>query len=299
MREKLEQIKRLAEDLLRDIEAKEAVPPKVVAAELKDKEFELLKSLVNSDSWPPAVLHVQIADDNSENDKQERAEGICEILLPPISGKSFLDFGCGEGYAAKYVSKDAKVSVGYDIKRSPNSKLKWEEKEGDFLLTTDFEKAKAAGPYDVILMYDVLDHCEGDTPASVLSKAASLLADGGRMYVRFHPWCGRHGGHVYKKLNKAFAHLVFSQDELRNLGAEAESAQRVFAPLNTYANIIETAGLKQESEPEIDSQEVESFFSENPLVRERILKHWGLTEWGSSPPAFQMSQCFVDYVLKK
>ena len=70
-------------------------------------------------------------------------------------------------------------------------------------------------------------------------------------------------------------------------------------PISTYNKAIEEAGLARESEPEVDTQEVESFFVDNALVKARILKAFGLNEWTAERPVFQMSQCFLDYVLKK
>lgn len=264
----------------------------------ESKEFSILKSLVLSEQWPSAVFKVQIADENSEKDKEERAEGICDILLPPLNGKKVLDFGCGEGHIAKHAATEATISVGYDIDKSPKSQLRWEEKEENLLLTTDFEKVSSEGPYDVILIYDVLDHTK-NAMSEILLRAKSVLSNEGRIYLRCHPWCGRHGGHAYRKINKAFVHIVFSEEELRAFGLELEPNQKVTFPLLTYNKAIEDAGLVKDSEHEIDTQEVEPFFSENPLVKARILKAFGAEEWSEGKPSFQMSQCFVDYVLKK
>lgn len=261
-------------------------------------EFRLMKSLVHSDDWPEAVFSLQIADENSESDKAERAEGIADILLPPFSGKKFLDFGCGEGHVAKYVSGEASVSVGYDITKSISSKFDWENKEEKFLLTTDFNNVVSEGPYDIVMIYDVLDH-SSESPSEVLAKAKSVLAEDGRIYLRCHPWTGRHGGHAYRKINKAFVHLAFSEEELDHLGVKLEHNRKILFPIGTYNKAIDEAGLVRESEPEVDTQEVESFFEENPLVKSRILAAFGLDEWTAEKPVFQMSQCFLDYVLKK
>jgi SAM-dependent methyltransferase len=296
MREKLEKVRILIDEILASLDA---APPQNPKTGLNEEEFGVLKGLLESDQWPEAVFSAQIADENSEQDKEERAQGIADIILPPMEGKSFLDFGCGEGHVAKYLSKEARVSVGYDIEKSQRSKLPWDHKDGNFLLTSDFEKVVAEGPFDVILMYDVVDHVKDMTPSEMLLKAASVLAPEGRIFMRCHPWCGRHGGHLYRSTNKAFVHLVFNSDELEALGIRPESNLGVVKPLKTYGDIIKDAGLANDSEPEIDNQEVEDFFRDTPVVRDRILKAWGVDKWEQDPPSFQMSQCFVDYVLKK
>lgn len=314
MREKLERLRDLVDELIRDIDGSQAPleivdPPEAFASTAEESspkpptpqapDWPEVERLLESDEWPEAVFAAQITDENSERDKEDRAEGIADILLPPMRGKKFLDFGCGEGHVAKHVSKEASLSVGYDPQRPPKSQLAWEESQGSLLLTTDFQKVKNSGPYDVILLYDVVDHVVGASAAEVLSKAAEVLAENGKVFLRCHPWCGRHGGHLYRKINKAFVHLVLSDDELRSKGVTPEHNTKVIKPLVAYAEAIKASGLAQESEPEVDSQEVEVFFKETPAIRERILRHWGVSSWDTDPPAFQMSQCFVDYVLKK
>lgn len=271
--------------------------PSAANPDLPD-DFPLLKALLESVDWPEAVFAAQIADEASERDKAERGEAIAEIMLPPYAGKKFLDFGCGEGHVARHVSKEASLSVGYDINKPSESAAAWEERQGSLLLTTDFERVRLEGPYDLVLLYDVVDHCECD-PAELLKSVESVLAPEGKAIMRCHPWCGRHGGHIYRKINRAFVHLVFSEDELRELGVEPEHNNKVLKPLVSYTRAIEASGLKKEGEAEIDSQEVEDFFRSTPLVRDRILSNWGVDEWKQDPPQFQMSQCFLDYVLKK
>lgn len=307
MKQKLEKIRDLLNEIISSLEVdtpilnetqKSTEVIQEIVPLVEEKEFDMLKRLLDSDKWPSAVFQSQIADENSETDKRERAEGISDILLPPLQGKKFLDFGCGEGHIAEYNSKIAELSVGYDIKKSTKSLFDWEELKEKLLLTTDFAKVQAEGPYDVILIYDVLDHVENESMEDVLSKAKSVLSPNGNVYLRCHPWSSRHGSHLYRKMNKAFLHLVFNDEELRTLGLEIEPNQKVLYPIRTYFNAIESAGLEKQSEPEIDTQEVESFFSENPLVRSRILKTFNLNQWKDEEPKFQLSQCFLDYILK-
>lgn len=296
MREKLERIRDLINEVIASIE--ESAPPAKAIKIENEAEFKVLKSLLDSTDWPEAVFGAQIADENSESDKAERAEGVSDMLLPPFSGKKFLDFGCGEGHVAKYVSGEAAISIGYDIARNKLSQFDWEKKDGSFFLTTDFENVVSEGPYDIVMIYDVLDHSSED-PSEVLLKAKSVLAEDGKIYLRCHPWTGRHGGHAYRKINKAFVHLVLEEDELEEMGVSLEWNRKTMSPISTYNKAIEEADLARESEPEVDTQEVESFFEENALVKARILKAFGLNEWTVERPVFQMSQCFLDYVLKK
>jgi 2-polyprenyl-3-methyl-5-hydroxy-6-metoxy-1,4-benzoquinol methylase len=267
-------------------------------------DFEYLKNLLNTEKWPEAVYSFQIADENSEVDKSERAEGIVDVLLPDMTDVKFLDFGCGEGHIAKYCSGVSSISVGYDLIKNTNSSFVWEELDNKLLLTVDFEKVKKNGPYDVVLLYDVLDHAKSDkeqfsSMVDLLSTAKSVLSPEGTIYLRCHPWCSRHGGHLYRKLNKAFIHLIFSQEELNSLGLEVEFTHKVLLPLLTYDRAIKSAGLTKTSES-IDRQDLDTFFSADPIIKNRLISIFGIKNWGENNiPSFQMSQCFIDYTLKQ
>lgn len=303
MREKLLEVKSSIEAFLQDGTRPQVLDLRKKFSDAFDAinsscEFEDLRTLLESNEWPQAVHSVQIADENSEKDKEERAEGIADILLPPLEGKKFLDFGCGEGHVANYASKFANISVGYDIVKSERSAFSWNKDEGLFL-TTDLESVKAKGPYDVILVYDVMDHLQNSTPKELFALLALMLADGGKIYARMHPWTSRHGGHAYRKINKAFVHLVFTEEELSSMGLELEHNLKIKAPIATYNSWLEGSGLKNSIEPELDQQDVEPFFRENALVRSRILKVFDKDEWRDDCPTWQMSQCFWDYVLER
>lgn len=262
-----------------------------------ENEFEKLKNLLESEDWPEAVLDFQIVDENSEEEKMDRAEGVVDILVQEdLENKKFLDFGCGEGHMAKYASKETFISVGYDVVKSDKSKFNWENLEEKLLLTTNFEKVREQGPYDVIMIYDVVDHAEN--PTEVLEKAKSILSDSGKIYLRTHPWCGRHGGHLYRKKNKAFVHVVFSDEELKKLDLVFEEMNnKVKFPLAEYDKIIKESKLVVESK-DIENQDVEDFFEKNELVSKRIKEAIG-AGGGKTFPKFQISQCFHDYVLKR
>jgi hypothetical protein len=50
---------------------------------------------------------------------------------------------------------------------------------------------------------------------------------------------------------------------------------------------------------DIDKQDLEVFFSTDPVIKKRLISTFDLKSWGdrAGAPEFQMSQCFVDFVL--
>ena len=137
---------------------------------VEQAELGFLKGLLKSDKWPQAVNPLQICDEDSEQLKRERADGILSIILEAkLNNKHFLDFGTGEGHVAnEAANQGATISVGYDIKVPDKSPFTWDKMEDKCLLTTDFEQVKATGPYNLILFYDVLDHVREDGQVEVL-----------------------------------------------------------------------------------------------------------------------------------
>lgn len=258
--------------------------------------FEQLKEALESDKWPEAVNPNLICDPNSQQDKTERGRGIIELMIEEdLKGLKFLDAGCGEGQCA-FLSTEygTQVSVGFDIKE--HDSWKGFEKKDNFHLTTDFEEVKNHGPYDVITVFDVIDHIKGMDPVVFLQACKSILADNGKVYMRCHPFVSRHATHLYHELNKAYVHLVFSPEELKQLvpdSKHAEESTGVTRPLRTYSEYIEKAGLKIINRRDI-TEKVEPFFK-IPKIAERIMKR---TEF-SSFPEFQLSIQFIDFVLGK
>lgn len=240
-------------------------------------------------SWPEAVPQILLCD-NSEGEKTERAEGIvAEFFSTPA--QNVLDFGCGEGHLVHQLGKIHNKVLGYDISKHNNSL--WQL---DGLLTDKYEIAQSHGPYDLIILYDVIDHAAQESPVAILKKAASLLAPNGKVFVRCHPWCSRHGGHLYNKKNKAYLHLLLTPEELKQLGLEPPEGQRVLYPLKTYKEWLQQAGLAVKKE-EIQRHPVESFFTDTPSVSQRICTIFDkpLSEF----PHFQLEQAFVDFVCER
>jgi 2-polyprenyl-3-methyl-5-hydroxy-6-metoxy-1,4-benzoquinol methylase len=244
--------------------------------------------------WPAAVNPNLICAADSESDKVDRANGVVELMIEEnLNGKKFLDFGCGEGHIVDVSTKHKTASsVGYDIAKDKN----WGNKSGK--LTTDMDEVESNGPYDIIVLFDVLDHISPydnlDAPKSILTKVSELLSPTGKVYLRCHPWTSRHGTHMYHWKNKAFAHLVYTEEELNQMNVKiGEPTQKVTTPIATYRNWIEHSGLKVDNE-RIIKEPVEEFFR-SPKVANRIKANVGMDKF----PEFQMSVQFVDYILSK
>lgn len=259
-------------------------------------EFELLNLALKSPKWPDAVNVNLICDPNSDQDKSERGKGIIELMIEEdLKELKFLDIGCGEGHtvcvAADY---NPKMAVGYDPKSYPS----WSTfpQKPNLLLTTSWDDVMNNGPYDVITIFDVLDHSMEEDPVAILEKTRAIMSDTGKIYLRCHPWISRHGTHLYHSLNKAYAHLIFTEEELKQIVPNpqfVEPSRKVTRPLLTYDEYIKLANLFVLSRREI-TEKPEPFFKISTL-EQRICKNTKMSNF----PEYQMSIQFVDYVLSK
>lgn len=252
-----------------------------------EQEFENLKTKLYSDAWPEAVNSVLICDPKSEDDKKERGIGIVEFLIEDVltNEDSFLDFGCGEGHTTIAIHETFGCkTVGYDPKT-----FEWNAENVSF--TSSYEEVKSLGPYKNILIFDVLDHLESETPQEILKKAVDVLAPNGKIYIRCHPWISRHGTHLYQELNKAFVHLVFTKEELIQMSINDDNNLNVTTPLNTYRKLFKDANLKIISERKTE-ENVEPFFKQ-PNISKRIIENTKHKNF----PEFQMGLSFIDFVL--
>jgi len=278
--------------------SQQAQPPvRAQNVQLQDLEsFEQLKQALLSEKWPEAVNPNLICDPTSESDKMERSRGIIELMIESdLKDLKVLDMGCGEGHLTHLATEyQASLSVGYDIKEC----ARWNafEPKPNQIFTTDFDVVKANGPYDVIILFDVIDHVQRESPTDLLFRAHQVLTKEGSVYMRCHPFMSRHATHLYHHLNKAYIHLVFSPEEISQLGVDqhyVEPSIGVLYPLKTYSEFITQSGLRAANRREI-TEKVESFFK-IPKIAERIMRKVKFNEF----PEFQMSLQFVDYVLKK
>lgn len=278
------------------LKADKPMPPQSPA-----QSFESAKKLLESSEWPEAVPSDLLADETPE-DMKARAVGILEATIDRnLSGVSFLDFGCGDGYTIPAVlEKGAREAVGYDpVESGVWSKLNYQTgNSGHF--TNNLDDLEPAS-FDVILVYDVLDHAE--KPQEVLHQVNRLLSPNGIVYVRCHPWTSRHGGHLYRKLNKAYVHMAIDDIHLKKLGYDVEPMRKVLRPLKHYKEIIQAAGFKIVRD-NVQTDVQENFFRNNPAVKQALHRHWDaekhkLPLLDDVKITHILEICFVDYVLQQ
>jgi 2-polyprenyl-3-methyl-5-hydroxy-6-metoxy-1,4-benzoquinol methylase len=268
----------------------------------QSSDFNVLKTLLESNQWPEAVDPNLICDLESETDKISRAEGMLELIVEKkLKDLAFLDFGCGEGHVAyQALTQEPKISVGYDIKEDAH----WNSfgRNDKLIFTNNISIVKQYAPYDVIILYDVIDHVEENEITDLLTAVASVLSSQGTVYLRTHPFCSRHATHLYHKINKAFMHLIFTESELQEMNYNTPVSANVVYPIAQYKMYIADAGL-QITHNNILREKVESFFIDNPLIKQRIRSHYPNSKdtniAAGGFPVFQCEQQFIDYVLKK
>lgn len=251
-------------------------------------EFERLKELMKI--CPNSINHREIYKD-TPTEKINKANAIIDIFLGSVflDGLNFLNYGCEDGilnYCA--LKENPKTNIGY------NESIKHEVEDG-FITTNNWSQVQKNGPYDIILLFDILDHSENID--SILQQIKEVLDINGKIFIRCHPWCSRHGTHLYESgLNKAYAHLIFDDVELVRLGNYVNKKTiKITEPLKTYKNWFISNGFNIIKETPTYSN-IEHFFY-RPEIINRIKKHWQREDYFIIPEEDMMLE-FVDYEIE-
>jgi 2-polyprenyl-3-methyl-5-hydroxy-6-metoxy-1,4-benzoquinol methylase len=242
------------------------------------------------DDWPKAIDSDFIVG-QGEIEKQFRATQIVESIEFVTKDLSVLDFGCGEGHVAHEISQTANKVVGFDKERYES----WDAKIADNLFfITDHNIIKSHAPYDLIILYDVIDHMLGDH-ALTLKRLGQLLNDDGKIFIRAHPWTSRHGSHLYEKINKAYLHLIVTPDEVSDIPwGEVEYTHKIVRPMGAYESWFKHANLEIISK-DVQHGAIEEFFDE---LLDRIIKITWNGKIDRETAKKIMSIEFIDYVLE-
>lgn len=211
--------------------------PVVQEAPREDTSQKLLEArkghvaqLMGIDCWPEAVRGDIASREPTKEDQLKRAKSVLDTMLTvSASEKTFLDFGCGDGWITQETASRGIVeAVGYDIEESED----WVNQDG-VSFTTNWEDIKH-NHFDFVMLYDVLDHAHD--PVDVMNKVKSALKPDGHIYIRCHPWTAKHASHLYKKgLNKAFVHLFLKWEEIKEIiGEEPMFVRPEVNPIEAY-----------------------------------------------------------------
>jgi len=261
------------------------------------KDDANIDQLVESDIWPEAVPSALIVSD--ETKAKFRSKTIVRAYVGNVNGKKILDFGCGNGYCVREaLSAGAAISVGYDIK----SHDAWSEPQPSDLspamsepvLTTDFDEVLKYAPYDIVLVYDVIDHVEPNKIKDVISKILSACDFKTFVKVRCHPWTSIHGGHVYENLNKAYGHIFLSDEKLAEY--QTEYVNKIGRPLATYKKYFEEfTVLNTTSHRSTANNNLKNIMNDKSIVKLLESKFDGNKEWQDNVLPIE----FIDYLLSK
>ena len=250
--------------------------------------MENIFDLIKSEEWPQALDPSTICSNQDDKHKFERGEAIVDIMLGDyIEGLDILDFGTGEGHACLGLkNKKANKVIGYDIVDKFITL-------DNVLFTTNWDQVQENGPYDIILVYDVIDHIEKINSLEALYLMKSVLKPGGQIFLRYHPWVARHGGHFYEKINKAYIHNVLTDAELDYYTPKKDrlNIHKIFNTDQFYKSIALHSGLSILDE-NIHRKEIEPFFKQDK-IKDRILRNCGLKNF----PEKNFTIEFVDHVL--
>jgi len=140
-----------------------------------------------------------------------------------------LDLGCGLGGQTAYFSlKGANTVVGVDINKkwidiaAKYAKEKQANKKVDFILVDGAYLPIRENNFDIIMMYDVLEHLPQAN--KVLQECKRVLKLSGFLYVSFGPpWLNPYGGHLWSHIPIPWCHLIFSEKTLANVLKKSKS----------------------------------------------------------------------------
>lgn len=241
-------------------------------------------------TWPAAVPPQFIISPGHDQDidkKRIRAAQICGLMRMKYDGLKILDFGCGDGILCNVLTDSYDCDVyGYDIDIS--GAKSW----GKVAISDSI--ARLPTDFDLIILFDVLDHSMNQSMANVLKSASSLLKDDGIIFIRTHPWTSRHGGHLYHIDNRAYIHLLLSPDV--NLFRRAIPNIKVVRPMAAYESAIDLAGLKI-IEKNVSSEEVPKFINDDIIKRISDLNYAGNIDEKDLRRILSIN--FIDYKCSK
>ena len=226
-------------------------------------ELTELRLQARSVSWPPAFDVKETATD--------KLRSFLGSISVPIKSQKVLEFGgCDNNLATLLKTECGAAKVySYDVEL-----CKYNERtvsDPTIIFTDNFRLIQHHGAYDIIVINDIIDHLE--KPVYWLKQLAELInSQSGRIFVRCHPYTSKNGTHLGEQINKAFLHLVFSDDELATLGVTNKYTRKIVDLNSSYQRFFDEANLKIVRE-DIKKCPVDSIFLTDSRITSRIKKN--------------------------
>lgn len=235
-----------------------------VGSDNHDKLAELtdLRVLAKTKNWPIAI--------DEKISVIEHLRKFVETISVSLKGKNVLEFGCCDSELAAILKNEcgAKKVVSYDLELC---KFRQNTISDQGVIYTDnFRIVQQNSTYDIIVINDVLDHIE--KPVYWLKQLNPLMIENSRIFIRFHPFTSRNGTHLADQMNKAYMHLVFSDDELATFGIANKFTRKITDLQVSYERFIEESGFKILNQ-NIKKTPVEILFSTDDRIANRIRRN--------------------------
>jgi 2-polyprenyl-3-methyl-5-hydroxy-6-metoxy-1,4-benzoquinol methylase len=214
---------------------------------------------ITDEAWPCLELPKEEFYPQHKSDKSQAIDFLSKLPTEAYYDKQVLDYGCGCGFITAELAKSCSV-LGYDIKPS----RWWDKQPNNPRYSTNRSDLKH-GAYDAIILSRVLDVLEGCDPEDLLRLLYQLLKPNGILYFEAQPWTSRYGGGICK----AYAHLAFTLEELRELNMWFPHNLKITKPMLAYQTWFTNVGFDVITK-KVRTKQVEEYF--HGPVLDRIIK---------------------------
>lgn len=184
-------------------------------------------------NWPKSLDEGLILMKNEE--KLYKAQAIVELILEDdLANKRFLNIESERTFITSYANNTAKTSINFNA-----TSEEWTLHTNNQIRIIAYQEVKKYAPFDIVLLYDVLDHIT--KPTNLLNEVCSLTNFNSKIYIRTHPWNSRHATHDARNL--AYIHL------LEPYGGIYHNKNDNDHLIETTFNVVKKREIKEEIEP--------------------------------------------------
>ena len=165
-----------------------AVLPRYDAQLLAEKACDIITGPLTAQTvgeWYSTGDQLRHMIDQDGNGRQVDALNAVRGWLP--EGGSIMELGCGTGYISRTLAQEGHRAVGIDVAGGLLEFAAANNPGGAEFHQADVTRTIGQGPFDVITLIDCLEHIRAPHHEDLILRAASQLAEGGYLVIRF-PW---------------------------------------------------------------------------------------------------------------